>query len=162
MADAVFTQVIDNPGWVVDGTGKLSPALGQVVKAVTDALGKAGDVRLSQQTAVDAVVAALGAVARQPHFLDNLPDGRTVIGAAVEAVARSAFGGDANATWMLAKREVLGSMVQIALGELSATGQPQVKLPQLEAFLTTTLQVEAAAGKPWSETTFSTALRAAL
>ncbi|MCU0864053.1 MAG: hypothetical protein MUC36_09690 [Planctomycetes bacterium] len=129
VAETVFEEVIDNPDWLVERAAGESDVLGAAVEAMLDSMRRFDGARVSADSGIAMLRAALLAVGKRVELLDRLPQasheaGAVALTAAVDAVMSAALGdgGNARAKWRLARNSSLEALVVIALEALATHG----------------------------------------
>lgn len=164
VVNAVFQELVGNPGWLVSRTSKLSTNLADVLSSVFTVLRSKADNRLSPATARTILETALRAAAQQSKLLSKIPGSdQPMVAAAVSAVIGAVFdpGLPTTAAWTLIKDDVIQAMVNTVLSRLSATDLAPGRLNQLATAIQTQLTT-AANGTGWDATGFANAVGAAL
>lgn len=165
IAEAVFDEVVDNPGWVVDRAGNASKVLGTAVQAMLESLRKLDSRRVSASAGVAMLKAGLKAVALQLPLIQDLPEGgqdagRVAITAALDAILGTIFGEEVNAeaSWALAGNAALEALVSTALERLARIGSEQKHVDVLRTVFGELVE----AGKPVDPVEFAQLLEARL
>jgi hypothetical protein len=160
--EATFDEFVNNPGWLVDRSGKVNDNLKVALEAVVGVLRKQQDRRLSTRDASQILSAALKAVARRQEFLERLPNGTPMVAALIDAILSSIFRKkNDKAAWSLVRSEVIIVTINAALNLLAEAGLTADKVKKLGTFMKK--QVKALnEGKPWSLELFEAALRSEL
>jgi hypothetical protein len=164
VVEAVFQELITNPGWLVTKAGKLDPSLSDALNAVLGVLRAKADARLNADTARSIISAALSGVALHQPFLQKLAtSGQLKIAAAIDSIVSVIFNPElqAAAAGRLVRSNVIQAMVAIGLDKLGRTDLTDARL---QNFLNV-IQAQAtriANGQPWDEVAFANAVQAAL
>ncbi len=159
---ATFDAFVNNPGWLIDRSGKVNDNLKATLEAMVGVLRKQQDRRLSTQDASQILSAGLKAVARRQEFLERLPNGTLMVAALMDAIFRSIFRQkNDKAAWSLVRREVIIGTIEVALNLLAEAGVTEEKVKKLGTFMKK--QVKAInEGRPWSLRLFEAGLRTEL
>ncbi|MGD9041052.1 MAG: hypothetical protein PVH82_15525, partial [Desulfobacteraceae bacterium] len=157
--EVTFDEFINNPGWLIDRSGKVNENLKVAMEAVVGVLRKQQDRRLSTHDASHILSAALKAVARRQEFLQRLPNGTPMVAALVDAILSSLFRKkDDTAAWSLVRSEVIVGTIEAVLNLLAEAGVTEDKVKKLKSFMKK--QVKAInEGRPWSLELFEAELR---
>lgn len=160
--EATFDEFVNNPGWLIDRSGKVNDNLKVALEAVVGVLRKQQDRRLSTHDASHILSAALKAVARRQELLERLPNGMPVVAALIDAILSSIFRKkDDKATWSLVRSEVIIGTIEAVLNLLAEAGVTEEKVKKLRTLMKK--QVKAInEGKPWSLELFEAELRTEL
>ncbi len=160
--EAAFDEFVNNPGWLIDRTGKVNDNLKVVLEAIVGVLRKQQDRRLSTHDASRILSAGLKAVARRQEFLERLPNGTPMAAALIDAILSSIFRQKSDkATWTLVRSEVIIGTTEAALNLLAEAGVTEDKVRKLGTFMKK--QVKAInEGRPWSLELFEAKLRTEL
>lgn len=142
VAETVFDEVIDNPDWLVARAEGESDVLGAAVEAMLDSMRRFDGARISADSGITMLRAAILAVGQRVELIDRLPQagqeaGAVALTAAVDAVMAAAFGdgGDARAKWRLARNSSLEALVAIALEALATHGASAEHIERLREVL---------------------------
>ena len=160
--EATFDEFLNNPGWLIDRSGKVNENLKVSLEAMIGVLRTQQDRRLNTRDASQIISAALKAIARRQEFLEKLPNGTPMVAALIDAILSSIFRKkNDRAAWSLVRSEVILGTIKAALNLLAEAGVTEEKVKNLGAFMKK--QVKAVnEGKPWSLVLFEAELRAAL
>ncbi len=160
--EATFDEFVNNPGWLIDRSGKVNDNLKVALEAMLGVLRKQQDRRLSTHDASHILSAALKAVARRQELLERLPNGMPVVAALIDAILSSIFRKkDDKATWSLVRSEVIIGTIEAVLNLLAEAGVTEEKVKKLRTLMKK--QVKAInEGKPWSLELFEAELRTEL
>ena len=160
--ETTFDEFVNNPGWLIDRSGKVNDNLKVALEAMLGVLRKQQDRRLSTRDASQIISAGLKAVARRQEFLERLPNGPPMVAALIDAILRSIFRKkNDRAAWSLVRSEVILGTIKAALNLLAEAGVTEEKVKKLATFMKK--QVKAVnEGKPWSLELFETELRTEL
>jgi hypothetical protein len=160
--ETTFDEFINNPGWVIDRSGKVNDNLKVAVEAMVGVLRRQQDRRLSTRDASQIISAGLSAVARRQEILERLPNGPTMVAALIDAILSSIFRKkDDKAAWSLVRSEVIIGTIEAVLNLLAEAGVTEEKVKKLRTFMKK--QVKAInEGKPWSLELFEVGLRTEL
>jgi hypothetical protein len=160
--ETTFDEFINNPGWVIDRSGKVNDNLKVAVEAMVGVLRRQQDRRLSTRDASQIISAGLRAVARRQEILERLPNGPTMVAALIDAILSSIFRKkDDKAAWSLVRSEVIIGTIEAVLNLLAEAGVTEEKVKKLRTFMKK--QVKAInEGKPWSLELFEVGLRTEL
>jgi len=156
--EAAFDEFVNNPGWLIDRSGKVSDNLKVALEAMVGVLRKQQDRRLSTHDATQILSAGLKAVARRKEFLERLPNGMLMVASLIDAILSSIFRRKSDkAAWSLVRSEVIMGTIETVLNLLAENGVSEEKLNKLSTFMKK--QVKAInEGKPWSLELFETGL----
>ena len=162
MFEATFDEFVNNPGWLIDRSGKVNENLKVALEAVVGVLRKQQDRRLSTHDASHILSAALKAVARRQEFLERLPNGTPMVAALIDAMLSSIFRKKQDrAAWSLVRSEVIVGTIEAVLNLLGEAGVTEDKVKKLRTLMKK--QVKAInEGKPWSLEVFEAELRTEL
>ena len=160
--EATFDEFVNNPGWLIDRSGKVNENLKVALEAVVGVLRKQQDRRLSTHDASHILSAALKAVARRQEFLERLPNGTPMVAALIDAMLSSIFRKKQDrAAWSLVRSEVIIGTIEAVLDLLAEAGVTEDKVKKLRTLMKK--QVKAInEGKPWSLEVFEAELRTEL
>jgi hypothetical protein len=160
--EATFDEFVNNPGWLIDRSGKVNENLKVALEAVVGVLRKQQDRRLSTHDASHILSAALKAVARRQEFLERLPNGTPMVAALIDAMLSSIFRKKQDrAAWSLVRSEVIIGTIEAVLNLLAEAGVTEDKVKKLRTLMKK--QVKAInEGKPWSLEVFEAELRTEL
>ena len=160
--EVTFDEFVSNPGWLVDGSGKVNDNLKVALEAVLGVLRKQQDRRLSTLDASHILSAALKAVARRQEFLERLPNGTPLVAALIDAILSSIFRKkDDRAAWSLVRSEVIIGTIEAVLHLLAEAGVTEDKVRKLRTLMKR--QVKAInEDRPWSLELFEAELRTEL
>jgi hypothetical protein len=149
--EAVIAEIVQNPAWLEKRAGDASPLLGEITKAVLDTLRKSATPRLSKDTGIAILKAALCAAGSRLEFLDKDPQGQRLIALAVDAVLATVFrqGTGARAAWILARDASLERLEQIVLEKLARHGVTTASIEKVKKALEATIQ-QIEQGGVWS------------
>ncbi len=160
--EATFDEFLNNPGWLIDRSGKVNENLKVSLEAMIGVLRTQQDRRLNTRDASQIISAGLKAIARRQEFLEKLPDGTPMVAALIDAILRSIFRKkNDRAAWSLVRSEVILGTIKAALNLLAEAGVNEEKVKKLGTFMKK--QVKAInEGKPWSLELFEAELRTEL
>ena len=160
--EATFDEFLNNPGWLIDRSGKVNENLKVALDAMIGVLRKQQDRRLNTRDASQIIIAGLKAIARRQEFLEKLPNGTPIVAALIEAILNSIFRKkNDGAAWSLVRSEVILGTIRAALNLLAEAGVDEEKVKKLGTFMKK--QVKAInEGKPWSLESFEAELGTAL
>jgi hypothetical protein len=160
--ETTFDEFINNPGWLIDRSGKVNDNLKVAVEAMVGVLRRQQDRRLSTRDASQIIGAGLRAVARRQEILERLPNGPTMVAGLIDAILSSIFRKkDDKAAWSLVRSEVIIGTIEAVLNLLAEAGVTEDKVKKLRTFMKK--QVKAInEGKPWSLELFEVGLRTEL
>jgi hypothetical protein len=164
IVQTVTDEVLANPGWLVDRTGKLDPVLGDVLAAVFGTLRSRADRRLSPASAQTILGSALQSVAARQAFVRRLqPGGQLVLAIGIDAVLGTVFdpARSAEQAWPLVRAAVVEGLVRQGLQALSRTDLADARFDAFRRVLaaeTTTI----AGGGVWDPDGFAAHLAGAL
>ena len=168
LANIVFDELVQNPGWLIDVSGKMNENLKIALEAALTVLRSRADNRLSIETAVEVLHEALKAVALRAEFLDKMEPGaakagRAVIEEALDVVLGTIFDPtlDLRVTWRLVRREVIAGTVRIGLKGLVETKPSPQNVKVLRSYMNNQVNL-IALGKPWDMNLFESGLHQAL
>lgn len=163
VTEVALEEVANNPRWIIDKAGNQNQKLGIAVEAMLEVLRGRADDRLSSETASLMIQSGLRAVAVRLEFLDELPNGQTIIGAVFDTIATTVLGQDADskAAWRLAKAETLTGITGVALEKLTEKKFDATVVQKLNVVMTAQIN-QVNAGKPWNLRMFGEALEQAL
>lgn len=143
LADSVLDEMAANPGWLLNTSGNVGPALGQVLESALGVVRRRGDLRLSPRLATEILQSALRAGARRKEFLAKLPAsaaraGERLLQAAIDTVLKAVFDEQlgAKAAWQLVRHEVVVSIVDESLKVLARHKLDAVAIDALDQVLT--------------------------
>jgi hypothetical protein len=160
--EATFDEFVNNPGWLIDRSGKVNDNLKVALEAVVGVLRKQQDRRLSTHDASHILSAALKAVARRQEFLQRLPNGMPMVAALIDAILSSIFRKkDDKATWSLVRSEVIIGTIEAVLKLLAEAGVTEEKVKKLRTLMKKQVKT-INEGKPWSLELFEAELRTEL
>ena len=156
--EAAFDEFVNNPGWLIDRSGKVSDNLKVALEAMVGVLRKQQDRRLSTHDATQILSAGLKAVAGRKEFLERLPNSMPMVASLIDAILSSVFRRKSDkAAWSLVRSEVIMGTIETVLNLLAENGVSEEKLNKLSTFMKK--QVKAInEGKPWSLELFETGL----
>jgi len=160
--EATFDEFVNNPGWLINRSGKVNDNLKVALEAVVGVLRKQQDRRLSTHDASLILSATLKAVARRQELLERLPNGSLMVAALVDAILSSIFRKeDDKAAWSLVRSEVIIGTIEAVLNLLAEAGVTGEKVKKLRTLMKK--QVKAInEGKSWSLELFEAELRTEL
>jgi hypothetical protein len=160
--EATFDEFLNNPGWLIDRSGKVNENLKVSLEAMIGVLRTQQDRRLNTRDASQIISAGLKAIARRQEFLEKLPNGTPLVAAVIDAILSSIFRKkNDSVAWSLVRSEVILGTIKAALNLLAETGVNEEKVKKLETFMKK--QVKAInEGKPWSLELFEAELHTAL
>ncbi|MGD9076531.1 MAG: hypothetical protein PVJ69_15040 [Desulfobacteraceae bacterium] len=160
--ETTFDAFVNNPGWLIDRSGKVNDNLKVALEAMLGVLRKQQDRRLSTQDASQIISFGLKAVAHRQEFLESLPNGPPMVAALIDAILRSIFRKQNDrAAWSLVRSEVILGTIKAALNLLAEAGVTEEKVKKLGAFMKNQVKT-VNEGKAWSLELFESELRAAL
>ena len=160
--EATFDEFLNNPGWLIDRSGKVNENLKVSLEAMIGVLRTQQDRRLNTRDGSQIISAGLKAIARRQEFLEKLPNGTPMVAALIDAILSSIFRKkNDSAAWSLVRSEVILGTIKAALNLLAETGVNEEKVKKLGTFMKK--QVKAInEGKPWSLELFEAELHTAL
>ena len=138
VAEAVFDEVLENRGWVLDEIDNV-PKLQTAVDAVLGAFAnQERGKRLSKDTAIVALRAGVNAAALRLPLLKKLEDegddqGKTALTAAIDAIFDGLIGDDVpeEARWHRARSSTLKMALEIGLAKIAKVGADQKHIDAL-------------------------------
>jgi hypothetical protein len=155
---------VENPGWLIDASGKMNENLKVAVETTLAVLRARGDKRLSTETALKIIRESLKAVATRAEFLNTLPPetakgGRLVIGEALDVILSVIFDPtlDVRVAWRLLRNEVIEGTVRVGLEGLTKTEPSAENIKALRTFMTKQVN-QIASGKAWNLNVFESGL----
>jgi hypothetical protein len=89
--EATFDEFLNNPGWLIDRSGKVNENLKVSLEAMIGVLRTQQDRRLNTRDASQIISAGLKAIARRQEFLEKLPNGTPLVAAVIDAILSSIF-----------------------------------------------------------------------
>ncbi len=160
--EATFDEFLNNPGWLIDRSGKVNENLKVSLEAMIGVLRTQQDRRLNTRDGSQIISAGLKAIARRQEFLEKLPNGTPMVAALIDAILSSIFRKkNDSAAWSLVRSEVILGTIKAALNLLEETGVNEEKVKKLGTFMKK--QVKAInEGKPWNLELFEAELHTAL
>ncbi len=160
--EATFDEFLNNPGWLIDRSGKMNDNLKISLESMIGVLRTQQDRRLNIHDASQIISAGLKAIARRQGFLEKLPDGTPRVAALIDTILNSIFRKNIDrAAWSLVRSEVILGTIKAALNLLAEAGVNDEKVKKLGAFMKE--QVKAInEGKAWSLQLFESELRTEL
>lgn len=143
VTERVLDEFVDNPGWLINASGNVSPALSQSLTAAVNVLRRHGDQRLTPAVAAKVTRAALAAAGLRKELLSKLPAssrqraGELVLQAALDIVLGTVFDDQLNvkAAWQLARTDLIADLVEEVLGALARHKIDSAAIDKLEAKL---------------------------
>ncbi|CAA6827873.1 MAG: Unknown protein [uncultured Thiotrichaceae bacterium] len=163
MLDTALKEVAVNPAWVVDSAHARNSYLGDAVKAMFTVINDLQDERITAQVGAQMLQSGLRAAAMRLEFLDDLPDGKKVIGSVFDAILVSVLSADTSSkvAWRLARGDMMQGLLDVALGKLQSE---EITASQIETLrVSMNAQIEQInAGKRWSLEQFAISLEQAL
>lgn len=144
VVETVFSEVGENPQWMLAWAGGVDSRLEVSLAAMLDAFGRVPEGKLDAETAAAVLRAGLGAVASRIELLNRLPaqagqPGAIALSAVLDAVFGAVFasGASPETTWRLARSSVLRGLAQAALAALADGGAGAPEIDALRAELAT-------------------------
>jgi hypothetical protein len=121
VTEAVLDELAANPTWLLSDAGALNDNLKTALEAALGVLRNRADPRLNSATAVAVLRTVVTQIGLRREFLDLMPGGRTLVGAALDTIFSSVFDNqlDARAAWQLVRTETINSIVSVALTQLA-------------------------------------------
>lgn len=163
VVDTVLDEVVENPGWLIGGAADIDVHLGAAVESMVEVLRTRADSALSAGTGLDLLRAGLTAAAVRAEFVDRLPNGQTMVAAALDAVLTRAFdpGADRKVKWRLLRTEMLEGVHALVLDALEQGEIDAGAMQKIETALDAAVQ-RIAAGEPLDLEDFAEMLAAEL
>lgn len=158
VVETVLDAFVENPGWLLDKAGDANEVYRVTLEAALAILRKRGDGRLSSETAVEILGAALRAATLRQEFLADLSEGEPLVGAAVDVILRTLFPEEAalapRAAVVLLRQKVVATLVDESLqalgrADLSSTAVQQQHLEKLRKLLNSHI-TQILNGKGWN------------
>ena len=147
VTEAVFEEVLANPGWLIASSGKLSPSLGLALSATIDVLRANRDSRITPALAAKIVRSALRAASLRKEFIGKLPAssqraGELVLSAAIDTIVGTIFDEDLNtkASWQLVREEIVAALIEEVLEVLGKHKLNAAAIVKLETALTAQIE----------------------
>jgi hypothetical protein len=161
--ETVLETCAEEPGWLIEKAGQVNDNLSTALEAALGAIRSKADLRLSPHTSAEILQAAFLAVGRNAALLDQVPDGRRILGVLLETLLSTFFDPelDRRAAWLLLRQEVVLGLVRTALFQLTRTGLSEAHLAALQQVLENEV-TSIAQGKPWDMDGFEMRLSKAL
>lgn len=124
IVETVLDEIVENPGWLVDGAGAQSDALEALLSATLAVLEKHDDARLAPETLRSALVSGLHAAARRAEFLERFEDGPVRVAAVLDFILEAALGDGqvSRSSTVLMKQSALRGFIEASLDLLAKTG----------------------------------------
>jgi hypothetical protein len=160
--EATFDALVNNPGWLINRSGKVNDNLKVALEALVGVLRRQQDRRLSTHDASRILVAGLKAVARRQDFLEGLPNGMPTVAALIDVMLSSIFRKKVDmATWSLVRSEVIIGTIEAVLNLLAKAGVTEEEVKKLRTLMKKHVKA-INEGRPWSLDLFEAELRTEL
>ena len=163
LTELVLDELVSNPGWLIDPSGKVSPALREVLAAIYDAVRAEADPRLGSAAGTALVRIAFAALATRTEFADPLPGKGPVIGEIVAVVLRAAFAAAAQEATAarMARLDAITGLLRETLVVMARHPLTAAAVKKLEATLKKEM-AQVAGGRGLDLVRYATALEKAL
>ena len=138
--ETTLDEVVQNPQWLITSAAASRPVLAEVLESVLTRLKKIPGKRLSQETGVAIIKAAILGVARRKELLGKLTVGgeeTNGLAAVLDTIIDKIFGDDVDgsAQWTLAHGGVLTVIVSAVFSKVAETGVSEPVLTHIEGIL---------------------------
>jgi len=131
VADAMTDELVNNPGWLLDGAGDWRGTLEIFLSGMLRTLRQQNEPRLSSQLALDLLRVALQSVRLRQEFLSALPSGQPVVAELVDVVLGVVLREDLDpaSAWQVVRAEVIITVTEIGLRTLAKfpLGEPSIQ-----------------------------------
>ncbi len=163
LANFVFSQVVDNPDWLVKLAGGAQSRMGAVVEAVLSSLRANGTTNLTKAAGLSILQSVITACASRLDFVKTDAVGKLLLTDALEASIGVLFnpGNDAAAKWLLLANDKAPQVIAVVFQMLAKHGVTEARVANVSTFLNLTVS-QVAGGALWSLDTFTIQLEAAL
>lgn len=163
MLDTALREVANNPAWVVDSAYNRNAYLGDAIKAMVEVVNGLKDERITSKIGSEMIRSGLRAAALRLEFLDDLPNGKTVIGSVFDAIVGSVSKTDksSKAAWRLARGDVLQGLLDLSLEKLQDEEITENQITNLRLSMQQQIE-DINQGKPWNLEQFAKSLETAL
>jgi hypothetical protein len=125
VTETVLEAFIENPGWLIDHAGQANENYGVALEAAVTVLREHGDARLTSETGIEIILAALRAAGLRQEFLDNVSGDKKLVAAVIEVILNSLFPDqdelDSRAASVLLRQEIISSLVDESMKALMRT-----------------------------------------
>jgi hypothetical protein len=158
IAEVVLDEVVQNPEWLTKSAAAESTILGDAVEVTLASLRKIPPGRISTETGVQVLKAAVKGVALRREFLSPMKvkdEEKEALGIALDLIVDCTLseGVDPRARWILGRGEIFGLVASAALKRLAETGVSQANLLKLGKVLNQATE-DIRTGKPWKQESF--------
>lgn len=163
MLDTALKEVALNPAWVVDSANARNAYLGDAVKSMLGVINGLKDERITAQIGGQMLQSGLRAAALRLEFLEDLPDGKKIIGSVFDAILTSVLSADksSKAAWRLARGDMMHGLLEVALEKLQSGEITEAQITALRQEMNAQIAL-INTGKPWSLEQFGISLEKAL
>lgn len=163
LADFVFSQVVDNPDWLVSLSGGAQSRMGAVVQAVLSTLRANGTPNLSKTAGLAILKSVLTACADRLDFLKKDAGGQLLLTGVLDASIGVLFnpGNDPAAKWLALANDTVPQVVNVVFQLLAKHGVTAARIATVKTFLQQTLS-QIPNGGTWSVDNLAAQLEALL
>jgi len=154
----VLEEVVQNPEWLVKRATIENTILGDAVEITLASLRKIPPGRISTETGVEVLKAAIKGVALRREFLNRMKfkeEEREALGILLEMLIECILSDqvDPKVRWVLARGEIFRLIAEASLERLAEIGVSQGNLLNLEKVLIQAAE-DLRTGKPWKLESF--------
>jgi len=158
IAELVLEEVVQNPEWLVKRATIENTILGDAVEITLASLRKIPPGRISTETGVEVLKAAIKGVALRREFLNRMKfkeEEREALGILLEMLIECILSDqvDPKVRWVLARGEIFRLIAEASLERLAEIGVSQGNLLNLEKVLIQAAE-DLRTGKPWKLESF--------
>lgn len=158
VVDATMEELVMNPGWLIAALDDDRPALKAALESLVQVMRRRGNGYLSQDLAIDLLLAGLHAATLRSEFLEEIPNRGPLIGALLDALLAEIFSiDDPTLAWRLVKHEVLEGMLVVIVEVLNDTKLDARVLEPVTAVIRQQVEI-VQSGEGWSIDDFGQAL----
>jgi len=122
VTEMVLDAFIENPGWLIDHAGQANENYGVALEAAITVLRERGDARLTSETGIEILLAALHAAGLRQEFLGVVSGDKKLVAAVIEVILATLFPGqgelNARAVSVLLRQEIISSLVDESMQAL--------------------------------------------
>ena len=163
IAEVVLEEVVQNPDWLVKRAAVENTILGDAVEITLASLRKIPPGRISTETGVQVLKAAIKGVALRREFLNRMKfkeEEREALGILLEMLIECILSDqvDPKVRWVLARGEIFRLITEASLERLAEIGVSQGNLLTLERVLIQAAE-DLRTGKPWKLESFMEELK---
>lgn len=138
LMDTTLTEVAANPAWVIERTGVTNTYLAEALDSMLNGINHTGPQHLSSEAGRMLLRTGLRAVAQRLEFLNKNQHGKTFLQQLFTTVLTRLLKDDSvtiASSWQFAKAEILTTVMEMALEQLSKTKINKTALDKIDSVI---------------------------